>query len=313
MKEEIWKDVVGYEDRYQVSNIGRVRSKDLLLHKSDGKTELRKGRIVKFELSKSGYWQYLFSNGTIEKRKLMRIHRVVAMAFIPNPENKPCIDHINTIRTDNRTENLRWCTQAENCRNPITMTRCRKKGEYTNSAETRRKIGFASLGRRASDETREKLVLRGWAVVMFDLDGKFIKEFRTSSKAAKELGICHSHITASCSGTRKSTGGYQWMWKKDWNGNDILPKPTNKKHVYVMTEKRKAATKRGLKSSIEKTSVPINVYRIDGAFVCECSSLSDAARKFNTNSGSVCRVCSGKYKHSKGYIFKYKSNDKRRQ
>ena len=107
MKEEIWKDVVGYEDRYQVSNIGRVRSKDLLLHKSDGKTELRKGRIVKFELSKSGYWQYLFSNGTIEKRKLMRIHRVVAMAFIPNPENKPCIDHINTIRTDNRTENLR--------------------------------------------------------------------------------------------------------------------------------------------------------------------------------------------------------------
>ena len=123
MSEEVWKDVVGYEDRYQVSNMGRVRSKDIVLHKLDGKTEFRKGRIVKFQLTKDGYHQYLFSNGTNKPRKLMRIHRVVAMAFIPNPLNKPCIDHINTIRNDNRVENLRWCTQSENNKNPITMTK----------------------------------------------------------------------------------------------------------------------------------------------------------------------------------------------
>ena len=64
MSEEVWKDVVGYEDRYQVSNMGRVRSKDIVLHKLDGKTEFRKGRIVKLQLTKAGYPQYLFSNGT---------------------------------------------------------------------------------------------------------------------------------------------------------------------------------------------------------------------------------------------------------
>ena len=128
MIEEVWKDVVGYEDRYQVSNIGRVRSKDVILHKSDGKIELRKGKIVKLQLNKTGYLQFLFSDGSDKPRKLMRIHRVVAMAFLPNPLNKPNIDHINTIRTDNRLENLRWCTQSENNRNSITMTKYRKKG-----------------------------------------------------------------------------------------------------------------------------------------------------------------------------------------
>lgn len=71
MIEEIWKDVVGYEDRYQVSNIGRVRSKDVILHRSDGKIEFREGKIVKLQLSKTGYFKYLFSNGSDKPRKLM--------------------------------------------------------------------------------------------------------------------------------------------------------------------------------------------------------------------------------------------------
>lgn len=61
MIEEVWKDVVGYEDRYQVSNLGRVRSKDVILHKSDGKIEFREGKIVKLQLSKTGYLQYLLA------------------------------------------------------------------------------------------------------------------------------------------------------------------------------------------------------------------------------------------------------------
>lgn len=311
MIEEVWKDVVGYEDRYQVSNIGRIRSKDIVLHKSDGKLEPRKGRIVKLQLTKKGYLQYLFSNGTSESRKLMRIHRVVAMAFIPNPFNKPNIDHINTIRTDNRIENLRWCTQSENNLNPITRKRIgeARKG-WCPSEETRRKIGNAFRGKHLPEERKQKLALRGWEIVMFDLQGMFVKEYRASSIASKELSICHSHITASCSGTRKSAGGYQWRWKKDWNGGNIPPISPPKKVHRIMTEKWYKASMQGLEIAHKQASKPILVYRKDGVFVCECKSLSDAARMFNTNSGSVCRVCKGLSKHSKGFIFKYKNDNR---
>ncbi len=120
MSKEVWKDVVGYEDRYQVSNMGRLRSKDIVLHKSDGKTELRRGKVLSLNKNTNGYYTHLMSNGVNFVRKNIPIHRLVAMAFIPSPLNKPNIDHINTIRTDNRVENLRWCTQSENNRNPIT-------------------------------------------------------------------------------------------------------------------------------------------------------------------------------------------------
>lgn len=312
MNEEVWKDVVGYEDRYQVSNMGRLRSKDILLHKSDGKTELRKGRLLTLNMNLHGYYMHLMSNGADTPRKSMLVHRLVAMAFIPNPDNKPNIDHINTIRTDNRVENLRWCTQSENNRNPITMTRYRKKGEYRHSVETRKKIGDAARGKPPSKERVQKLILRGWDVVMFDLQGTFIKEYRTSSLAAKDLGICHSHITASCSGARKSAGGYQWKWKKYWNGGNIPPISPTKKVHRAMTEKWHNSSMRGLKNAHELVSKPIFVYRKDGTFVCECKSLSDAARKFNTNSGSVCRVCKGLSRHSKGFVFKYKNDNRRK-
>ena len=237
----------------------------------------------------------------------MRIHRVVAMAFIPNPLNKPCIDHINTIRNDNRVENLRWCTFSENNLNPITLKRFSeaRKG-WCPSEETRKKIGDAFRGKHISEERKQKLVLKGWNVVMFDLQGTFIKEYRTSSIASKDLGICHSHITASCSGTRKSAGGYQWRWKKNWNGGNIPPISPRKKVHRTMTEKWHNASIQGLKIAHEVVSKPIFVYRKDGTFVCECKSLSDAARKFNTNRGSVCRVCKCLCSHSKGFVFRYK-------
>ena len=304
MIEEIWKDVVGYEDRYQVSNIGRVRSKDIILHKSDGKIEFRKGKIVKLQLSKTGYFKYLFSNGSDKPRKLMLIHRVVAMAFLPNPLNKPNIDHINTIRTDNRLENLRWCTQSENNRNPITMTKYRKKGEYSHSKETRVKIGLAGLGRKASKKTLEKLHLRGHEVAMFEKSGKFIRFFRSPYFAGREIGCCKTHIIACCNQKRKATGGYMWRWKEKWDGNSIEPfcisKPTNRKKPVYPKDWYEKVKKLG-----RAHSKKVYIYKSDGSFVCECCSTREAANKFGTDSGSVSRVCNGKTKLSKGYKFSY--------
>ena len=128
--EEIWLNIKGYEGFYQVSNQGRVKSLDREVVYPDGHKQQYKGKILKTYIGTTGY---LFVTLTVNsKAKRVRVHRLVAEAFIPNPENKPDIDHINTIRTDNRVENLRWATRSENMKNTLTRQKCSesRKGKY---------------------------------------------------------------------------------------------------------------------------------------------------------------------------------------
>jgi len=103
METEIWKDVVGYEGLYQISNLGRV--------KSLGNNATRKEKILKNRL-RCGYFNVMLYKNKESKMKL--VHRMVAIAFVLNPENKPQINHINGIRNFNIPENLEWTTQSEN-------------------------------------------------------------------------------------------------------------------------------------------------------------------------------------------------------
>ena len=105
---EVWKDVVGYEGLYKISSFGRIIS-------SYSKRIL--SPTVSGHKGKDYYAITLVKNGI---RKRFNIHKLVAIAFIPNPDNLPCIDHINTDRYDNRVENLRWCTFTDNNLNPNT-------------------------------------------------------------------------------------------------------------------------------------------------------------------------------------------------
>lgn len=99
MTQERWKDVPGYEGLYQISNNGRVRN-------------AKRQRVKKLSNNGNGYKQTMLSKAGVREYPL--VHRLVASAFIPNPDNKPHINHKNGIKIDNRVSNLEWCTMSEN-------------------------------------------------------------------------------------------------------------------------------------------------------------------------------------------------------
>ena len=225
MNEE-WKDVVGWEGLYKISNKGR------LLRLIGGRERLKSPKK-----NRLGYYvAMLYSK---PNTKCVPIHRLVAMAFLPNPDNKPCIDHINTKRDDNRVENLRWVTYKENSNNPLTLEHLAeanigyKNPAYgkTRSMESRRKQSKTVsgennhfFGKTHTDESRKKIAEATRArmscdknpfmkpVLQFTKDGQFVKEWDCAKRAENELGISH-HIHDCCKGKLKTTGGYIWKYK----------------------------------------------------------------------------------------------------
>lgn len=138
---EIWRDVKGYEGLYQVSNLGRCRSLDRLIHcntlLNNKESYIKKGRILKegrYSYGRGlafGYIRYSLTKD--KKSKNFCIHKLVAEAFIPNPENKPEVDHIDTNTLNNRVDNLRWVTRLENINNKLSRLR---QGKYKYNNET---------------------------------------------------------------------------------------------------------------------------------------------------------------------------------
>ncbi len=108
MKEEIWKDIEGYEGLYQVSNLGRVKRMRFI----NKNTNIEKERIKSQKIRKDGYLEVaLYKNG---KGKYIQVHRLVAKSFIPNPKKLPQVNHIDGIKTNNIVENLEWVSISDN-------------------------------------------------------------------------------------------------------------------------------------------------------------------------------------------------------
>lgn len=193
MNEEVWVDIKGYEGIYQISNLGRVRSLDRWINHIRGE-KIIKGKLLKPNNCKGYLSVDLCKDG---KRNHIKIHRLVAEAFIPNPEDKPCVDHINTNPSDNRVENLRWVTYRENNLNPLTNIHMSGKNSFW----------FAKKGKEHS-KAKPIIQMNDW--------GKIINIWDSAADAHRELDIPFTSISFCCSGRYKSAGGYKWAFMKDY-------------------------------------------------------------------------------------------------
>ena len=177
MKEE-WKDIKDYEGLYQVSNLGNVRSLDRYVNYKNIKERLIKGKEIKPVDAGNGYMRVTLSNKN--KTRIYSIHRLVAEAFIPNPENKPEINHKKGRKNDNRASELEWCTHKEN---------------MEHACET---------GLKQS---------KGKTILQYDLQGNFVKEWDSLTEAGKYTKTNKSHICQVCKKQRNKAGNYIWKYK----------------------------------------------------------------------------------------------------
>ncbi len=122
---EEWRDIKGFEGKYQVSSTGRVKSLDRFIHSNDGSKDWRLGRILKPWKNDKGYLIVRFTYGG----KSVRVHRLVAEAFLQNPGNKRTVNHLDSNRRNNFVSNLEWATDSENLRHGFTHNDVKKKGE----------------------------------------------------------------------------------------------------------------------------------------------------------------------------------------
>lgn len=193
---EEWRDIEGYEGLYQVSNMGRVRGLPIIT-KFGVRYKKHPYRILSPLVSKRGYYVVgLSKNG---KTKTHTLHRLIAKAFIPNPENKLYIDHIDTNRLNNDLSNLHWVTSKENSNNPLTLEKNRQIGKqlWADGKFDNRKNIYSCI-----------------RVGQYSKNGELIKIWDSIIDASRTLGIDSSSISAICLGTnpsRHTAGGYKWQ------------------------------------------------------------------------------------------------------
>lgn len=202
MNKEIWKDILGWEGLYQVSNKGRVKSMARFIVSGFRGREYSPERILTPITLKFGYKRVVLHNNGLKVRKL--IHRLVAEAFIDNPHNKPEVDHIDCNPGNNCVENLRWCTRSENQLNPITSRRISENGKRN---------GFPPGAQEAAwRSSKGRISARRIPVARMDKFGTILEEYSCATVAARMLGLDNRLISMCCHGKRKTTGGYYWKF-----------------------------------------------------------------------------------------------------
>lgn len=186
----IWKAIAGYEGYYEVSNTGLVRSLDRVIIDKNGVPHKRKGHLMRQTKTKgrdgNGYYVVnLRKNG---ETSVVCVHKIVAEAFIPNPQNLPTVNHKNGNKADNYDTNLEWASYGENNTHAL-------------------KHGLRNP--------------RGNKVARYTTDGVYIDEFKSGIFAARTLGISYGMISHCLNGRAATAGGF--VWRKIFEGQTTIP------------------------------------------------------------------------------------------
>ena len=188
---EEWRDVVGWEGLYQVSNLGRVKSLSRSIVYKDGREYTYPSKIIKNQKVSTGYRSVMFYG--VNGKKQYYVHRLVAETFIPNPQNLVDVNHKDCCKTNNILINLEWCSRSDNI-----------KHAYKNG------LICAHM-----DEAIKK---RSRPVIQYAPSGEFISEYSSANKAAKASGCNQGQISKYCRGENKKHStykGYIWRYKDD--------------------------------------------------------------------------------------------------
>ena len=226
MENEVWKDIPDYEGLYQVSNLGRIKSLNF--------NKTGKEKIMKPRTGNRYYMIALWKNGI---RKDYLLHRIIAETFIPNPQNKPFINHKDENCFNNSINNLMWCTHKENMNWGTRNERISKanKGKVI-PKNIREKISKSNKGKKISEEQKEYLrkIRTGIKLTeehkkkisisnkgktakkvnQYDLNGNFIKKWDCIMNFYKSINKSEksSSVSSCCSGKYKTAFGYKWKY-----------------------------------------------------------------------------------------------------
>ena len=182
MEQEIWKDIKGYEWKYQISNLGNIKSYYIYRLKS---------------ITKNSKWYNIVQLWIWWKNKVYSVHRLVAQSFIPNPENKPCVNHIDWNRINNKIDNLEWCTQSENIRHKFDVLWYKSVMQKTWWPSKWKKWWLNHLSKKVNQ---------------YDLQGNFIKTWNSMSDIERQVNIPRSSISLNCKWKLKTAWWYIWKF-----------------------------------------------------------------------------------------------------
>ena len=180
---EIWKDIAGYEGLYQVSNLGRVKSLERYKDNNGGLVKMPE-KIMRIAVDTIGYNIICLTKKG--KRKTHKIHRLVANAFVPNPQNKREVNHKDGDKHNNADSNLEWTTRLENIRHAY------------------------DTGLNGGEHSRNNSASK--AVKQHDKNMKLIATYKSMQEASRMTGVCQGNISCCCVGKRAMAGGFIWKY-----------------------------------------------------------------------------------------------------